>query len=169
MQDADEVVQGSVVPASASANSSNDSSSNRNILKRRKRRYTDSPVRTAEIWRMWSFGYSQDEIADHFGLTQGRISQIISGLRDAMPRQSAEEAVEEALAAYREMIRVAFKSLQPGVEAGSPEHIREMRALQRHSLMMLGYDPSKPITVRDADFMVRIEGITNEEIQAALR
>jgi transcriptional regulator with XRE-family HTH domain len=158
------VVQGRVVPG----NNSSNSSSNKNILKRRTRRVHDSPERTAEIWRMWSFGYSQEEIAKEFGLTQGRISQIICELREAMPRQSAEEAVEEALQAYREMIRTAFKALQPKIEKGDADAIREMRALQMHSLRMMGFDPAKPIMVGDTDFRVVIEGISNEELARAL-
>jgi transcriptional regulator with XRE-family HTH domain len=134
-----------------------------------RRRARTVAEREADIWQMWTFGYTQQEIADEYGLSNQRISQIVSGLRDAMPKQSQDEAVQTALESFREQVRTSFKAIQPYVEAGSTDHIRELRALQRHWLIIMGYDPAKPIMVGDADMRVIVEGITNEELQAALR
>jgi transcriptional regulator with XRE-family HTH domain len=47
--------------------------------------------RNGELWRGWISGTSQDALAERFGISQQRVSQIIAEIRKSIPEPQKEE------------------------------------------------------------------------------
>jgi transcriptional regulator with XRE-family HTH domain len=71
-----------------------------------------SPADHPDIWEMYAKGWSQREIAKHYGVTQARISQILSGLSVDMPQVSREEMIATFLAGCRELYESAMHDVR---------------------------------------------------------
>lgn len=47
--------------------------------------------RNGEIWRGYLFGKTQEALAEEFGISQSRISQVIQEVRESLPEADAQE------------------------------------------------------------------------------
>lgn len=52
-------------------------------------------TRNQEMWRRYCNGETQQAIADRFGLTQGRVSAILTAIRATVPRRTREQWRQE--------------------------------------------------------------------------
>lgn len=59
--------------------------------------------RNGLIWRDYCGGMTQAALAARYGLSQGRVSQIISQVRDSIPDEVREEEVQRSLEMLREL------------------------------------------------------------------
>lgn len=53
--------------------------------------------RTGQIWKMTVMGKTQEAIAEHFGIDQSRVSQIIAEVRAAIPPLDKEALVQREI------------------------------------------------------------------------
>lgn len=47
--------------------------------------------RNGEIWRGYLFGKTQEALAEEFGISQSRVSQVIAEVRESLPETDAQE------------------------------------------------------------------------------
>lgn len=94
--------------------------------------------RTGEIWRLYVAGWTQEAMAEKFGITQGRISQIIAGVRAQIPEVDRTQLIQrelDFLDANRAMLaELAVAPLPPAFD-------------QKGNVLM---DPATKKPVRDA-------------------
>jgi hypothetical protein len=66
--------------------------------------------RNGEIWRAYTiYQKTQEAIAQEFGISQARVSQIVREVRASIPENDREEMRQESLELYREMTRRALE------------------------------------------------------------
>lgn len=53
--------------------------------------------RNGAIWRDYCAGRTQEALAREYGITQGRVSQIIKTVRDSLPDETREEEIQRSL------------------------------------------------------------------------
>ena len=84
--------------------------------------------RNGDIWRWFCRGMSQPELAEHFGISQQRVSQIINDVRDSIPLPAREDLLKEETDFLRgmrvELLHVFDRDPMP-VTAGADGHIVE--------------------------------------------
>ena len=68
--------------------------------------------RNEDIWKRWAGGESQRSIADHYGVTQATIHNVIRDIRASMPAEDVAErrarlvsVVDEGIARMMEVVR----------------------------------------------------------------
>jgi hypothetical protein len=59
--------------------------------------------RNGLIWRDYCGGATQEKLAARYGLSQARVSEIISQVRDSIPEDTREEEVRRSLEMLREL------------------------------------------------------------------
>lgn len=59
--------------------------------------------RNGLIWRDYCGGATQEKLADRYGISQVRVSQIISQVRDSIPEETREEEIRRSLEMLREL------------------------------------------------------------------
>ena len=139
------------------------------------RNRTLSPADHPEIWDMYARGYSQPEIAKHYGVTQGRISQIISEFRVGVPQLSREEIITTFLAGCRDLYESAMTDVRNARDVnGRSAARRDVVLIQKHIAQMLGAFayPLAPAHENMVRYVIEVEAgqdpISSEEIMKEL-
>lgn len=77
--------------------------------------------RDGEIWRLFCRGTTQEALAEKFGISQPRVSQIISAIRDSIPIQERVDIVKQEvdfLAGLRAEVLELWDSVPAPMVAG---------------------------------------------------
>jgi hypothetical protein len=73
--------------------------------------------RNGDIWRAYITGRNQEWIGHHFGLSQQRVSQILTAVREALPDDEREDwrviAVEALREVHADLVDLVRKPLPP--------------------------------------------------------
>ena len=94
--------------------------------------------RNGAIWREFISGRTQEFLAEKYGITDGRVSQIIKDVRAAVPPADRGEMLQESLELIRE---VRAKAMELVEMAGAPV------AVGKDGTVL--YDPETGELVRD--------------------
>lgn len=95
--------------------------------------------RNGEVWRWFTIrGKTQEWIAQHYGISNQRVSQIIKEVRDAIPPIDKAELVQESLELIKE---VKARAMEIVDMAGAPV------AVGKDGVVL--YDPVNGEVVRD--------------------
>lgn len=147
--------------------------------------------RNGLIWRDYCAGRTQAWLAKEYGLSQARVSQIISQVRDGIPEERREEMVERSLELLRdlqagavEIYRMApapvfvGKDGDPAIDPDSGEYVRDhsgrLRALETAVKVnesvrkLLGLDAAQKLDMHVEAGEVRAAAALAEEARARL-
>ena len=128
--------------------------------------------RTGHVWEYYAVRrWTQQQIADHFDLSQPQVSNIIRLAREEVPEQTREEIVQERI----EQLRAFDKKFSEQAMAEVSWDDRNMRDIEAAKLIMqfhqreaklLGLDAPAKITA-DGNVTVRYEiaGISPEQLK----
>lgn len=76
--------------------------------------------RTGEVWKLYVSGWTQESIAQHFGIHQTRVSQIIAGVRALLPEKDRAQIIQEEVeflgVLRREAMALATSPLPPAFD-----------------------------------------------------
>jgi hypothetical protein len=127
-------------------------------------------ARDDAIWQDYAFGMTQDKIAAKYGLTQGRVSQIIDRIRDSLPVEDNAQrklrytaqldwmsselhvlAAADPIPAYSNGRPVERDDGTPVWDhSGRMTAMRELRATQERASKMLGLDAAAKVQAEHA-------------------
>lgn len=115
--------------------------------------------RTGLIWEMYVNCYTQQAIADRFGISQSRVSAIIRGIQAEIPPQSREEIVQKRL----ELLDAVTTRLAEAARDGDPQAIMALLKVQEREAKLLGLDSAIKQEV-DATVRYEIAGIDEGDV-----
>src|SRR3546814_9105885 len=99
--------------------------------------------RDGAVWRAYVMGHTQEQIAAKHGISQSRVSQIITEIRDSIPQTSKTDAALLAL----ERLDLLLAGVMPAaIEGDTKASAAAMRILERYA-RMLGLDATEPLSV----------------------
>lgn len=111
--------------------------------------------RNGEIWRGYLFGRTQEALAEEYGISQTRISQIITEVRNTLPETDANELRRADLERLDAMLPL---NIQMAVN-GDKDAVSSVLKIMERRAKLLGLDaPTKQeVTGRVASY--RVEGV----------
>jgi predicted transcriptional regulator len=93
--------------------------------------------RNGEVWRRFAiYGWNQERIAKEYGITQGRVSQIIKDVRESIPKQTRDEIVTERV----EQLKAVVDAVMPDALTGDKDAASILLKLQERESKLLGLD-----------------------------
>lgn len=99
--------------------------------------------RDGAIWRAYLFGHTQERIAADHGLSQQRVSEIISDIRAAIPQADKTDAALLDL----ERLSALLTGVMPAALNGDTKaSAAALRIIERRA-KMLGLDATEPLQV----------------------
>ena len=76
--------------------------------------------RNGEVWQKWAvFSWTQERIADHFGISQQRVTQILADVRSRMTPVDRNAMIEQSREMLEDMRRRQME-LAEQIKAGAP-------------------------------------------------
>jgi transcriptional regulator with XRE-family HTH domain len=134
--------------------------------------------RDGEVWRAYLYGHTQEQIATDHGISQQRVSQIVTEIRESIPQTSKTDAALLDLERLNLMLTGVLPAARDGDTKASGA---AMRIIERRA-RMLGLDATEPLSIvldrhRDlegqlvADALAAaldVLGLTEEQRMAAL-
>lgn len=97
--------------------------------------------RNGEVWRLYLEGHTQEAIAERFGLTQQRVSQIIEQVRESIP----EVARVAAALLDLERLDLLLTGVMPPALDGDPKATAAVLRILERRAKALGTDPSQSL------------------------
>lgn len=106
--------------------------------------------RNGKIWRLYCRGISQEKLAEQFDLSQQRVSQIVSEIRESIPELSKDvhrrQHLEVLAEARAVLTQLALEDPVYALEASDRmAAFRELRAYLEREAKMLGLDEAEKI------------------------
>jgi hypothetical protein len=99
--------------------------------------------RDGEVWRAYLYGHTQEQIATDHGISQQRVSQIITEIRDSIPQASKTDAALLDL----ERLSMLLAGVMPAARDGETKASgAALRILERRA-KMLGLDATESLSV----------------------
>lgn len=124
--------------------------------------------RNGEIWRAYVNGLTQDAIADKFGISQQRVSQIVHDVRSSIPDRVRGEVVDRQVELLErlqgEAIELWEKPPIPAYSNGRPILDEDGQAVEDHTYRMRALDAVLKIVDRHAD-MLGLKAPTKTEVE----
>ncbi|MBE4789950.1 sigma factor-like helix-turn-helix DNA-binding protein [Streptomyces caniscabiei] len=99
--------------------------------------------RNGAIWRAYLEGRTQEAIAEEFGVSQQRVSQIISEVRESIPEVNRVAAALLDL----ERLDLLMTGMMPPALAGDPKATAAVLRILERRAKALGTDASQPLEV----------------------
>lgn len=117
--------------------------------------------RNGEIWRGYLFGITQEALAEEHGISQARVSQILSEVRNSLP----ETDLMELRRADLERLDVMLPNNILMAVAGDKDAVSSVLKIMERRAKLLGLDaPTKQeVTGRVASY--RIEGVDLDQVK----
>jgi hypothetical protein len=134
--------------------------------------------RDGQVWRAYLYGHTQEQIAADHDISQSRVSQIITEIRNSIPQTNKTDAALLDL----ERLHLMLTGVMPAAADGDTKaSAAAMRIIERRA-KMLGLDATEPLSIvlerhRDlegqlvADALAAaldVLGLTEEQRMAAL-
>lgn len=95
------------------------------------------------VWDAYVMGHTQERIAADHGISQQRVSQIITEIRESIPQTSKTDAAFLAI----ERLRALLAGVMPAAREGDTKaSAAAMRILEREA-RMLGLDATEPLSI----------------------
>lgn len=132
--------------------------------------------RNGQVWVAFIAGETQESIAERFGISQQRVSQIIADCRASVPAVTREEYVQEAAELLRRLRRGAMELVDadpiPAYSNGRPITLDDGSIAQDHSGRLAGMQMVLRVEERAAkllglDAATRMEHTVSGAEQAA--
>jgi hypothetical protein len=99
--------------------------------------------RDGQVWRDYLLGHTQEKIATKHRISQQRVSQIVTEIRDSIPQTSKTDAALLAL----ERLHLLLTGVMPAALTGDTKASgAAMRIIEREA-RMLGLDATEPLSV----------------------
>lgn len=99
--------------------------------------------RDGEVWRAYLYGHTQEQIATDHGISQSRVSQILTEIRQSIPQTSKTDAALLDLERLNLMLTGVLPAAQEGDTKASGA---AMRIIERRA-RMLGLDATEPLSI----------------------
>lgn len=100
-------------------------------------------VRDSEVWRAYLYGNTQEQIATQQGISQQRVSQILTKIRDTIPQNNKADAALIDLA----RLDLLLSGVMPDATRGDTKaSAAALRIIERRA-RMLGLDATEPLSV----------------------
>lgn len=99
--------------------------------------------RNGEVWRLYVQGRTQAFIAEEFGVSQQRVSQILAEVRAAIP----EDARRDAALLDLERLDVLLVGVMPAAAEGDAAAARAVLAILERRSRMLKLDLDEPLRI----------------------
>ena len=117
--------------------------------------------RNGEIWRSYLFGKTQEAIAEEFGLSQQRVSELIRDVRESLP----ETDLTELRRADLERLDAMLPNNILMAVAGDKDAVSSVLKIMERRAKLLGLDaPTKQeVTGRVASY--RVEGVDIDKLK----
>lgn len=117
--------------------------------------------RNGEIWRAYLFGKTQEAIAEEFGLSQQRVSELIRDVRESLP----ETDLTELRRADLERLDAMLPNNILMAVAGDKDAVNSVLKIMERRAKLLGLDaPTKQeVTGRVASY--RVEGVDIDKLK----
>lgn len=113
-----------------------------------------------KVWNLYLGGKTQQVIAEMVGLSQARISNIVSAKREAISEKTKEEEIEEIRGRYKALIDVHWDA---AVEGDALAGTIVMR-IEKEKRQMLGLDAATKVEVNGKVATYRIDGVDPQEL-----
>ncbi|MCX4906864.1 sigma factor-like helix-turn-helix DNA-binding protein [Streptomyces sp. NBC_00878] len=97
--------------------------------------------RNGQVWRLFLEGHTQEAIAERFGISQQRVSQIIDEVRESIP----EVARVAAALLDLERLDLLMTGMMPPALAGDAKATAAVLRILERRAKALGTDPSEPL------------------------
>lgn len=111
---------------------------------RRRIEADDLTGRTGRIWRAYVSGATQEAIAREHGITQGRVSRILSEIRDSIPDADRAHLVQREADFLDQMRRVVLDLVDrppiPAYSNGKPILMEDGTVAEDHSGRIAAWD-----------------------------
>ena len=130
---------------------------NKVASRKRKLNVVLAPGAPAEMWTLYVDGWTQDAIAAEYGVTQGRVSQVLAEYRADMPEQDKEE-IRVVLS---EQLRKATEAIMPRVHKGDIAAIGTLIKIQERIVRMYGLDVTPKLALEQSQ-----QGVVRYVIEA---
>jgi predicted transcriptional regulator len=112
------------------------------------------------VWNQYLGGKTQDVIAEMYGITQGRVSQIVSKRRKEISEKTKEEEIEEIRGRYEALLGVHWdQAVEGDALAGSI-----VMRIEKEKRQMLGLDAATKVELNGKVATYRIEGVDPKEL-----
>jgi len=99
--------------------------------------------RDGDVWRAYLYGHTQEQIATDHGISQSRVSQIITEIRNSIPQANKTEAALLDL----ERLHLMLTGVMPAATDGDTKaSAAAMRIIERRA-KMLGLDATEPLSI----------------------
>lgn len=141
--------------------------SNKLVPTKKRRTRELGPAARVEMWELYVDGWKQDAIAAEFGVTQGRVSQVLAEYRAEMPETDKAE-IRIVLA---EQLRAATEAIMPRVRKGEIAAVTSLLRIQERICRMYGLDETKYIPEEAngiVQYIIESDGTVDEDIMKAL-
>lgn len=101
-----------------------------------------SEGRNGRAWQLYAVrGWTQEQVAEELGISQARVSQIISEVRKEIPLQTREEIVQERVEQIRAVVR---RVVDEALDYGDKDAVSSLVKLWEREAKLLGLDaPTK--------------------------
>jgi predicted transcriptional regulator len=98
--------------------------------------------RNGRVWQLYAVrGWTQEQVAEELGISQARVSQIVSAVRKEIPLQTREEIVQERVEQIRAVVRAVVDA---ALEYGDKDAVSSLVKLWEREAKLLGLDaPTK--------------------------
>jgi hypothetical protein len=99
--------------------------------------------RDGEVWRAYLFGYTQERIAADHGISQSRVSQIITEIRASIPQSNKTDA---ALLALERLDALLTGVMPDALNGDTKASAAALRIIERQA-KALGTDAVEPLSI----------------------
>lgn len=99
--------------------------------------------RNGEIWRAYVLGRTQESIAAEHGISQQRVSQVLTAVRESIPADARTDAALLDL----ERIDLLLSGVMPAAVAGDVQATRAVLAVLERRARMLRLDLEEPLRI----------------------
>lgn len=133
--------------------------------------------RNGAIWRAYTFGgRTQEAIAEEYGITQERVSQILAAVRASIPDDDLSELrrvhTENLLSVHAALADIAALPLPPAYSNGRPiidengEMVRDVSS-RMAALMNIAKIETRAAQLLGLDASVKVDVTVNEQARQA--
>ena len=99
--------------------------------------------RNGEVWRLYLQGHTQESLAEQFGVSQQRISQVINEVRESIPEVNRVAAALLDL----ERLDLLMTGMMPPALAGDAKATAAVLRILERRAKALGTDANQPLEV----------------------
>lgn len=118
--------------------------------------------RDGQVWRLYLEGHTQEAIAERFGVSQQRVSQIVSEVRESIP----EVARIAAALLDLERLDLLLTGTMPPAMSGDPKATAAVLRILERRAKMLGLD--EPFEVAVEGNLSELSQMVADALAAAL-